>query len=117
MSKKFHGKPLVIGVIYNPPEGSLYADPAVFDFIEETIADIKGKDESADICIMRDFNARTANLSDIRDNDDDLDFLNITADAYIPPIRINMDCHVNNSGKRLISVCKNRGMYTEWKMS
>ena len=43
MSKTFHGKPLVIGAIYNPPEGSPYADPTVFDFIEETIADIKGK--------------------------------------------------------------------------
>ena len=45
MSKTFQGKQLVIGVIYNPPEGSPYADPTVFDFIEETIADIKGKDE------------------------------------------------------------------------
>ena len=49
MSKTFHGKPLVIGVIYSPPEGSPYADPTVFDFIEETIADIKGKDESTNL--------------------------------------------------------------------
>ena len=97
MSKTFQGKQLVIGVIYNPPEGSPYADPTVFDFIEETIADIKGKDESTDICLMGDFNARTANLSDIMDNDEDLDFLNITADAYIPALRTNMDCHVYNS--------------------
>ena len=61
---------------------------------------------------MRDFNARTANLSDIMENDEDLDFLNITADAYIPALRLtHMDCHVNNSGKRLISLCKNIGMY------
>ena len=64
MSKTFHGKPLVISVIYNPPEGSQYADPTVFDFIEETIADIKGKDEFTGICLMGDFSARTANLSD-----------------------------------------------------
>ena len=111
VSKTFHGKPLVIGVIYNPPEGSPYADPTVFDFLEETIADIKGKDESTDICLMGDFNARTAKLSDIMDNDDDLDVLNMTADAYIPALRTNMDCHVNNSCKRLISLCKNIGMY------
>ena len=67
------------------------------------IADIKEKDESTNICIMGNFIARTANVSDIMDNDDDLDFLNITADAYIPPIRTNMHCHVNNSEKRLIS--------------
>ena len=71
MSKTFHSKPLVIGVIYNPPEGSPYADPTVFDFIKESIADIKGKDESTDICLMGDFNARTANLSDIMDNDEE----------------------------------------------
>ena len=53
----------------------------MFDFIEETIADTKGKDESTDICLMGDFDARTAILSDIMDNDEDLDFLNITADA------------------------------------
>ena len=58
---------------------------------------------------MGDFNARTANLSDIMDNDEDLDFLNITADAYIPALRTNMDCHVYNSDKRLISICKNKG--------
>ena len=45
------------------------------------------------------------------DNDEDLDFLNITADAYITALRTNMDCYVNNSGKRLISLCKNIGMY------
>ena len=60
---------------------------------------------------MGDFNARTANLSDIMDNDEDLDFLNITADVYIAALRTNMDCHVNNSGKHLISLCKNIGMY------
>ena len=101
----FHGKPLVIGVIYNPREGSSYADPTVFDFIEETLTDIKGKVESTDICIMRDLNARTENLSDIMDNDDDLDFLNVTANASIPALRSNMDCHVNNSGKHMISLC------------
>ena len=111
MSKTFHGKSLVIGVIYKPPEGSPYADPTVFAFIEETIADIKRKDESTDICLMGNFNASTANISDIMDNDEDLDFLNITADAYIPALRTNLDCHVNNSGKRLISLCKNIGMY------
>ena len=41
------------------------------------MADIKGKDESKDSCIMGDFNAPTANLSDIMDNDDDLDLLNV----------------------------------------
>ena len=105
MSKTFHGKPLVIGVIYNLREGSPYADPTVFDFIEETIADIKGKDESTDICILRYLNARTENLSDIIDNDGDLDFLTVTANASIPALRSNMDCHVNNSGKHMISLC------------
>ena len=102
MSKTFHGEPLVIGVIYNPPGGSPYSDPTIFDFIEETIADIIGKDESTDICIMVDFITRTANLSDIMDNDDDLDFLNVTAGASIPALKTNMNSHVNNSGKRLI---------------
>ena len=97
MSKTLHGKPLVIGVIYNPPEGSPYADPTVLDFIEETIADIKGKDESTDICIMGDSIAPTANLSDIMYNDYDLVFLDVAADASIPALRSNMDCYVNNS--------------------
>ena len=43
MSKSFNGKPLVIDVKYNPSEGYPYADPTVFDFIDETIADIKVK--------------------------------------------------------------------------
>ena len=60
---------------------------------------------------MGDFNARTTNLSNIMESDEDLDFLNITADAYIPALRTNMDSHVNNSGKSLISLCKNIGMY------
>ena len=40
ISKTFHGKSLAFGVTYNPPEGYPYADPTVFNFIEETIVDI-----------------------------------------------------------------------------
>ena len=40
--------------------------------------DIKEKDESTDvICIMGDFDARTANISDIMEKEDDLDLLNV----------------------------------------
>ena len=63
-----------------------YADPTVCNFIEETIADIKEKDESIDvICIMRDFDARTANISDIMEKEDDLDFLNVNRCIFISP--------------------------------
>ena len=61
-------------LVYIPTEGSAYADPTVFDFIEETIADSKGKD---------DFINRTAKLSDILDNDDDLVFLNVNTRMHL----------------------------------
>ena len=68
----------LLNVISNTPDSSQYADPTVFVFMEETIADSKGKDESTDLlCKIGDFNARTANLSDIIENEDDLNFLNV----------------------------------------
>ena len=51
--------------------------------MEETIADSKGKDESTDLlCIIGDFNGRTANLSDKIENEDDLNFLNVNILDY-----------------------------------
>ena len=39
MSKAFHSKPSVIGVIYNPPEGSPYADPMYLNYYQRALVE------------------------------------------------------------------------------
>ena len=51
-----------MAVIYNPHENSRYADDNSFDFIEKIVLDYY--DETFSICLLGDFNARTASLPD-----------------------------------------------------
>ena len=51
-----------MAAIYNPPENSRYADDNLFDFIEQVV--LFNYDETFSTCLLGDFNAHTANLSD-----------------------------------------------------
>ena len=62
-------RPLILCTVYNPPQGSPYENMEVFDFIENTISDLKSVETSCDVCIAGDFNARTAQIPEfIADN-------------------------------------------------
>ena len=58
-----------------PPSDSPYADPTVFDMIENTIVELTSENENTQVCLLRDFNARIVHLSDRihpAHNDDDV---------------------------------------------
>ena len=63
---KMKGQPnclIILGLLYNSPEGSLYADPNMFDTIERDIIDLSSQHDTS-ICIVGDFNDRTDELDD-----------------------------------------------------
>ena len=73
------------------------------------------------MCLLGDFNARTGHLSDLihpTDNDDDVNnFVNICEDnvhhgiSHAPVAeRVNSDSIVNNTGRRLIKLCRSLDM-------
>ena len=95
-----------MAAIYNSPENSRYADDNLFDFIEKVVLD--NYDETCSICLLGDFNARTANLPD---SVQDYSFENLDNQEFVPPQRSNQDNTVNKYGHKLLDMCKHLDLY------
>ena len=103
---KLFEKPIVMAAIYNPPKKSRYADDYLFDFIEKVVLD--NYDETCSICLLGDFNARTANLPDSVQDDS---FENLDNQEFVPPQRSSQDNSVNKYGHKLLDMCKHLDLY------
>ena len=97
-------KTIIIGVIYNPPVGSRYKDINFFENLETTLMNISNTKRYKSIMLIGDFNARTGNLEDTLEynNEDDSEELNTvhylkTANAATQ--RSNTDLNSYNSVK------------------
>ena len=80
------------------------------------------------VILTGDFNARTAELNDYTQRDDFLselfDFDDETTDFFysvskldlfdIPHDRKSMDKHTNNTGYKLLDICKNNNLFLQW---
>ena len=103
-------------VSYIAPEGSSYSDIANFDRLELDLLEFC-QTKNFQICLLGDFNARTANDSVLvpydenleqflhSDNPNDINRISI-GDLGFPTKRHNSDLQLNNYGKRLLDVCK-----------
>ena len=104
--KNLFEKPIVMAAIYNPPENSRFADDNLFDFIEKVVLDNYA--ETCSICLLGDFNARTANLPDSVQDDS---FENLDKQEFVPPQRSNQDNTVSKYGYKLLDMCKHLDLY------
>ena len=100
--------------LYIPPEGSVYANRAVFDELEETLLEL----DAEHILLFGDFNSRTGTIKDFVDDDDDVDNdnlfygLSITQQMEMFNIgnRFSLDKNVNNFGYCLLDLCKSQNI-------
>ena len=113
---------ILLGVVYIPPENSPYSNINLFDDLENNLIYLKGDVENCKICLMGDFNSRTAEMSDNlltetrMDSCDDFENeLLIHAHALnvcnISLSRSSGDDICNNYGYRFVDFCKNMGLY------
>ena len=113
---------VIFGIIYIPPESSKYATDDAFSEIEMEFQRLNRN--SNFVCLLGDMNARTGNLPDFleqEDNDDyfaqnivDIDTFSdaeILAELGIPKIRNSIDKIVNRYGRKLIDLCKNNNVF------
>ena len=84
-----------IGLFYLPCENSKYWDASLFDKLQNNVISLKLS--SAKTIMMGDFNARTGEMNDFVDFDDNEDML---------PVRKNKDKKVNTNGRLLTELCK-----------
>ncbi|CAG2202024.1 unnamed protein product [Mytilus edulis] len=113
---------VIFGVIYIPPENSIYTSENALSDIELEFFDLQRTNKY--ICLLGDFNSRTASLQDFNDLVDTDDFLaqnlidinefsnvDILDKLVIQRKRHSTDLNVNTYGRKLIQFCKNNNMY------
>ncbi|CAG2253464.1 unnamed protein product [Mytilus edulis] len=116
---------LLFGIVYIPPENSVYGSVDIFDEILEKIIDIT-VNKNYQVCLLGDFNAHTGTHDDfIIVNDTILDSLlidensrkymnsiNALYELGIPIKRSSKDIsNINNYGHKLLEFCKNLDLY------
>ena len=113
---------LVIGSVYIPPQQSQFFSNDEFECFEQEITSVCSSNDS--VYIMGDFNAQTSTLEDYTSSDEFLskyfDFDESTIEFYdqrcaleklgVQLRRISKDTKKNNSGFRLIDLCKNHNL-------
>ena len=117
------GKDCICANVYLPPENSVYSSINHFDTLVDEITDCKER-YNGNICLIGHFNARTSNLTDMTDFDDNiLEFCNLNSDMFdiyndesdiirldqldVPVERKTSDTdRPNNWRYRLLSLCK-----------
>ena len=108
---------LLLGILYVPPESSVYSDPELFDKICHCILDLNNHFNFESICLLGDFNARSGSLDDSVEIDHNIKEHNFLPDIseqflHIPnynvsPNRMSEDDKCNNYGYSLIDLCCN----------
>ena len=113
------GKNIICGIVYIPPEGSPYFLPDTFDQVENEIRNFS--DECDYVCLIGDFNSRTASEPDFIDvniNEYEQDFTEYVEDGLaildflnIDKYRKSKDNIKNRSGTKLLDICKANNMF------
>lgn len=107
-------KNLIIGGIYNSPINSTYNKRNTDDIFEKIQDKIMTLSQENHILIGGDFNARTGNMQDIiEENDNDTDVLNLPHNYEVSrykTLRNNQDQHTNTYGTKLIELATNSNM-------
>ena len=109
---------VLFGIIYIPPEGSVYADPDIFKSLSGIALDLLDHLELHNICLIGDFNARTGDLNDfVCMNEKVLQANFVLSDLAkdylsfpnykIDELRTSKDPSTNNYGKEFVQLCQN----------
>ncbi|CAC5359853.1 unnamed protein product [Mytilus coruscus] len=111
----------LFGVVYIPPDGSLYSRVDMFNEIENVI-----NESDLQVCLLGDFNAHCSNCNEYVDIESNiLDFCNvpnieqslvnnlhILDECGIPVVRQSQDKHkVDNYGKKLLELCRSLELF------
>ncbi|CAG2251519.1 unnamed protein product [Mytilus edulis] len=111
----------LFGVVYIPPENSLYSNIDMFTEIEDIIVDT-----NLQVCLLGDFNAHTKNANEYVDidnhilnacniaNDDQnlINKLHILEECNVSPVRYSKDNgKIDHYGKRLLNLCKSTQLF------
>jgi hypothetical protein len=115
---------VLLGVVYVPPESSIYNDGEIFDNISFTILELCLHFQIDSIFVMDDFNARTGIISDSIVPDKSLLKNNVLPDCINDNVllsectdinqRISQDKRMNNRGYKLIDLCRNHDEDIKW---
>ena len=105
---------LIFGIVYIPPEGSSYLSPDAFDQVENEYRVLSQNYQY--ICLLGDFNSRTAydpDFIEIPINEHELDFTQFVENdlAILDTLKIDrkrkgMDNGKNRSGNILLDLCR-----------
>ncbi|VDI04680.1 Hypothetical predicted protein [Mytilus galloprovincialis] len=111
----------LFGVVYIPPENSLYSNIDMFTEIEDIIVDT-----NLQVCLLGDFDAHTKNVNEYVDidnhilnacniaNDDQnlINKLHILEECNVSPVRYSKDNgKIDHYGKRLLNLCKSTQLF------
>ena len=113
-------QPVFFGVVYIPPEYTKYSSEDAFSELQQEYLSFSNK--SKYVCLLGDFNARTATDTDFVDLiknryvDDYItdfvdNFTNVLNDLKMPLNRISMDKSKNKFGNLLLNFCKGNSMF------
>lgn len=114
---------LLLGTVYIPPQQSRFFNEDELELLDQEIT--SSMSSYKNVCIMGDFNAQTSDLADytLADNflTDHFDFDQETIEYFdqrsilekhgIQVARVSSDKKKNNSGFRLIDLCKNTNLF------
>ena len=102
--RKLLQRDILFGGIYFPPEGSQYFDRTAFTNLESSISMLNCQA----LCLLGDFNARTASLPDTVDlvDGENIDDIGYDVTNYQLPVRFSNDCETNVLGLDMIDFCK-----------
>ena len=116
-------KTVLFGVVYLPPEGSVYAKCDMFEDLENDIININESD--LPVCLLGDFNSRTSTMADYNTFDTNLvEVLSNNCNIYdevlkadlinqynIDLNRTSSDNVCNAFGMKLLHLCKTFDLY------
>ena len=114
-------QPVFFGVVYIPPEYTKYSSEDAFSELQQDYLSFSNK--STYICLLGDFNARTAIDTDFVDliknrHDYITDFVDNFTYLYfvkMPLNRISMDKSKNKFGNLLLNFGKGNSVYSKWQ--
>ncbi|CAC5367368.1 unnamed protein product [Mytilus coruscus] len=110
---------IIFGITYIPLKNTTYASDEAFSEIESEFQNFSKNNDY--MCLLGDFNSRTATLKDFYEieDSDEISDININVfsdicildDLNISRSRKNPDTIVNKYGRKLIEFCKNNNMF------